>query len=165
MDHLTFAQLLGNYGEFAGAIGVVVTLIYVAVQMRHNAAATRAATAQGLADSINEINLLLANDAELARIYRVGKFESWDALTEDEKFRWSYVATAGCRSFEAVFTNNRLQQADKQTVSMVKQLLKTHFKSPAWRTWWAEVSKTQPFTKEFTEFVKDECLSDAPTNN
>ena len=36
MDHLTFAQLLGNYGEFVGAIAVVATLGYLAVQVRQN---------------------------------------------------------------------------------------------------------------------------------
>ena len=36
MDHLTFAQLLGNYGEFVGAIAVVMTLGYLAVQIRQN---------------------------------------------------------------------------------------------------------------------------------
>ena len=34
MDHQTFAQLLGNYGEFVGAIAVVGTLIYFGVQLR-----------------------------------------------------------------------------------------------------------------------------------
>jgi hypothetical protein len=36
MDHLTFAQLLGNYGEFVGAIAVVATLGYLATQVRHS---------------------------------------------------------------------------------------------------------------------------------
>ena len=34
MDHQTFAQLLGNYGEFVGAIAVVATLVYLARQVR-----------------------------------------------------------------------------------------------------------------------------------
>ena len=29
MDHQAIAQLLGNYGEFVGAIAVVITLIYL----------------------------------------------------------------------------------------------------------------------------------------
>ena len=33
MDHQAFAQLLGNYGEFVGAIAVVVTLGYLAAQI------------------------------------------------------------------------------------------------------------------------------------
>ena len=36
MDHLAFAQLLGSYGEFIGAIEVVATLGCVAVQLRQN---------------------------------------------------------------------------------------------------------------------------------
>jgi hypothetical protein len=34
MDHQALAQLLGNYGELVGAIGVVITLGYLAVQIR-----------------------------------------------------------------------------------------------------------------------------------
>jgi hypothetical protein len=44
MDHQTFAQLLGNYGEFVGAIAVVITLIYLAIQVRHSKEATEANT-------------------------------------------------------------------------------------------------------------------------
>jgi hypothetical protein len=36
MDHQVFAQLLGNYGEFVGAIAVVATLAYLAVQVRQS---------------------------------------------------------------------------------------------------------------------------------
>lgn len=44
MDHLTFAQLLGNYGEFVGAIAVVATLFYLTVQVKHSKSATEANT-------------------------------------------------------------------------------------------------------------------------
>ena len=36
MDHQMFAQLLGNYGEFVGAVAIVVTLVYLAVQVRQS---------------------------------------------------------------------------------------------------------------------------------
>ena len=44
MDHQAFAQLLGNYGEFVGAIAVVVTLAYLAVQVKHSKEAVTANT-------------------------------------------------------------------------------------------------------------------------
>ncbi len=44
MEHQAFAQMLGNYEEFIGAIGVVVTLGYLAIQIRQNTGATRAAS-------------------------------------------------------------------------------------------------------------------------
>ncbi len=34
---MEITQILGNLGEFVGAIGVVATLIYVAIQVRHSA--------------------------------------------------------------------------------------------------------------------------------
>ena len=37
------AQLLGNFGEFVGAIAVVATLAYLSVQVRHSTSATQAA--------------------------------------------------------------------------------------------------------------------------
>ena len=43
MDHQESAQLLGNYGEFVGAIAAVITLGYVAIQTRQNSGVTRAA--------------------------------------------------------------------------------------------------------------------------
>ena len=36
MDHQELAQLLGNYGEFVGAITVVATLIFVGIQVRQS---------------------------------------------------------------------------------------------------------------------------------
>ncbi len=44
MDHQAVAQLLGNYGEFVGAIAVVITLAYLAVQVKHSKEATEAST-------------------------------------------------------------------------------------------------------------------------
>ena len=40
MTHQEFAALLGNYGEFIGALAVVATLAYLAVQVRHSRQAT-----------------------------------------------------------------------------------------------------------------------------
>ena len=36
MTLMETAQLLGNFGEFVGAIAVVATLVYLIVQVRHS---------------------------------------------------------------------------------------------------------------------------------
>ena len=48
MNHQAFAQLLGNYGEFVGAIAVVATLIYLATQIRQNNELLRSGSRQTL---------------------------------------------------------------------------------------------------------------------
>lgn len=44
MDFVTTTQVLGNLGEFVGAVAVVVTLFYLAVQVRQSKHATEANT-------------------------------------------------------------------------------------------------------------------------
>lgn len=58
MNLMDMSQMLGNFGEFFGAIAVVATLFYLAVQVRHgrdateaNTRETRAATTQATLDS------------------------------------------------------------------------------------------------------------------
>ena len=41
MDLMSTAQLLGNFGEFFGAIAVVATLVYLAFQIRQNTLALK----------------------------------------------------------------------------------------------------------------------------
>ncbi len=59
---------LGNIGEFVGAVGVVVTLVYLAVQIRRNTISVRASTFQEAVRDVATLSDLLATDAELARI-------------------------------------------------------------------------------------------------
>jgi hypothetical protein len=44
MDLMDIAQLLGNFGEFVGAIAVVATLAYLAVQIRQNTQSVKSST-------------------------------------------------------------------------------------------------------------------------
>ncbi|MEJ2090357.1 MAG: hypothetical protein P8Y69_18235, partial [Gammaproteobacteria bacterium] len=56
MDHQVIAQILGNYGEFVGAVGVVVTLGYLSVQIRQNTKTGRAQSRQILLDQWSSSN-------------------------------------------------------------------------------------------------------------
>jgi len=60
MDHQAFAQLLGNYGEFVGAIAVVATLGYLAVQIRQSTATAQATATHSFFDTINKVHEQLA---------------------------------------------------------------------------------------------------------
>jgi hypothetical protein len=56
VDHQSFVQLLGNYGEFVGAIAVVVTLGYLAVQIRLKHRESRQKEKQCAAQSLETEN-------------------------------------------------------------------------------------------------------------
>ena len=60
-------QDLGNIGEFVGAIGVIASLVYLAIQIRQNTRTLRAATYESLAQATATSNALLITDPEIAR--------------------------------------------------------------------------------------------------
>jgi hypothetical protein len=44
MDIMSTAQLLGNFGEFVGPIAILVTLVYLGIQVRKSQIAAKADT-------------------------------------------------------------------------------------------------------------------------
>ena len=69
-------QDLGSLGEFIGAIAVVISLIYLAAQIRQNTRALHSSSYAQSAEQLWLVNLAVAQDRDLARIwaeYAAGK--------------------------------------------------------------------------------------------
>jgi hypothetical protein len=81
---------LANLGQVIGALAVVISLIYVAYQIRQNTNAVRSATAQAVHEHFSIWPNLVAADAELAQIAANG-LRNYASLSEHEKVR--FVAT------------------------------------------------------------------------
>jgi hypothetical protein len=98
MDFMSAAQLLGNIGEFVGAILLFVSLIYIGVQIRQNTRATAAEVYQSRALGAQDYFLHQAADPELAdiflRIEQEGADEI-DKLTDNQRRRYTAWHLAG----------------------------------------------------------------------
>ena len=97
MSILEISEILGNLGEFVGAIGVVVTLVYLAYQIRQNTrqleqnvtiAKATAVNASTIAQS--DIRRSVYETEEMSEIFRKGLEEPKD-LSESELFRFRLV--------------------------------------------------------------------------
>jgi hypothetical protein len=78
---------LANIGQVIGAIAVVISLIYVALQIRQNTNAVRSATAQSVHEHFVNWYHLIAADAELSRIAANG-LRDYQSLSENERTRF-----------------------------------------------------------------------------
>jgi len=56
---------VGAIGEILGAAGVIVTLAYLAIQIKHNSKVTKMSTAQQMADKWVSINLQMMQNSEV----------------------------------------------------------------------------------------------------
>jgi hypothetical protein len=63
---------VGALAELAGALGVIVTLGYLAVQIRQNSKLLSASVADSSRDAYNELGRILGTSADAARVYTAG---------------------------------------------------------------------------------------------
>jgi len=78
---------LAAWGEFLGGIAVVVSLIYLASQIRQNSKLLRTSTASATNDSVSSIFTLMVPDPEVARIFWWGSANR-DALASTDRQRF-----------------------------------------------------------------------------
>jgi len=78
---------LANLGQIIGAVAVVISLFYVASQIRQNTNAVRSATAQAVHEHFAKWYHLVAADDELAQIVANG-LRDYGSLSEKERVRF-----------------------------------------------------------------------------
>ena len=144
MDHQAFAQLLGNYGEFVGAIAVVATLAYLAVQVRHSRAATEANTKQLESATLREMAgrmenrlLLLATDSDFAdRVFRLNLEP--ESLSSLDQFQLFWYVTSWIGDYEEAYRQHAIgsipESALTQRTVNMQNLLDSEVAQRAWST-------------------------------
>jgi hypothetical protein len=75
---------LGAIGEFVGAIAVVVTLIYLAIQLRQNSKTVQVSMIQAMERGVSDVLGQWSRDPETIALMRRARV-SFDGLSENEK--------------------------------------------------------------------------------
>lgn len=150
---------LGNIGEFVGAMGVVVSLVYLAIQIRHNTRAVRASSFHGVTNSFNLLNAAIAGDESLARIVRIGS-KGLSDLTEDERIRFGFFLLGVFRVFETLYYQRSHGTGDPALWTAETGTMVALLGDPGVREWWT--SNPLSLTPEFRRFVEVEILTRVP---
>ena len=151
-------EALGNLGDFIGGIAVLLTLVYLAVQVRNNSQLVRqnsdllrARTFRESQTAHSEATSLLANNRELADIYHRGTNDP-TSLTpvERERFAWFYAMFLA--NFQASYYQMERGLLDPELWESEIQNLKTMLANPGGANVWAGAA---PFyNKRFREYVQ-----------
>ena len=141
---------LGNLGEFVGAIAVVVTLGYLAVQIRQNSRLLRATISQTAAQSALEFNTALVSDRELLRVFTAGRRDLSDLNAEDRD-AFTTILIALFYSYEAGFYHHQDGVLHLEMWEGRQEMLRRLLQEEGTGEWW-EKSKWI-FGAQFREFV------------
>ncbi len=88
--------------EWVGGIAVIASLLLVAFEIRQNTNAISAQAVYDLNESAKEMLLILATDAELARLMHLGGSDP-DALDSDEWYRFRMYVWANLNMYESAW--------------------------------------------------------------
>jgi len=138
MDHQEFAQLLGNYGEFFGAIAVVATLGYLAIQIRQNTNSMHAAAYNTWAENLGKVQDLASGDERLGRILNRA-WSSEELLGGLDEDTWMAFAIWHQRYFytvEAHWQMHRLGSLDQYIMDLEMDRVRSFLSIPVVRQFW-----------------------------
>jgi hypothetical protein len=125
MDIQGIAQLLGNFGEFFGAIAVVATLAYLAVQIRQNTNALRSASYEHwneVSNSFYDFATLHADE-----ISEIEQHESIDALSRSQLLLLMGLASRAILQGETAFLQYQAGTLDEEVFEARMRSLETFF--------------------------------------
>jgi hypothetical protein len=155
MTLMEIAQLLGNFGEFFGAIAVVFSLVFVAMSVRQNTHALELNTLHDVKDAIREVNLIWAENGDLAEIIFEG-FKDPQSLSGAKRVRF-YTAL---HNLFLGYENLYHQKADGALASKHWSGMAQHMIDamtvPGMLSWWED--RKQWFTDDFQNFIDNEVI-------
>ena len=80
-------EAIGAVGELVGALAVLVTLVYLSMQIRQNTKSVQAAAVDSANSQVSKIREVIFADADVANMYRRGT-EDPASLSEDDTIRY-----------------------------------------------------------------------------
>ena len=113
MDQQALAAMLGSYGEFFGAIAVVVTLGYLAFQVRQNTRSSYVTRASAVTSRLEEIQKAIICDSDLSALLARCRDPELNGLTPTDEERLQGIADLYCKLFGSVQTaHSHLEMTD-----------------------------------------------------
>lgn len=147
---LTFDQL-GNIGEFLGGIAVLVTLIFLALQIRKQVIEARLNATRELARGLIVQMNSLADDGELCSIYLRG-IRDYDGLPYADRIRLSMHLHSTFRIYEQAFLHVSRTNVDESYFTSSEKTKFELLSFPGVQRWWERSNSL--FESEFVAHVE-----------
>lgn len=134
----------------SAAISVILTVVYLAIQIRQNTRATHSQTYQLATSALAEMAGIIGSSNDLARIFRIGMIDP-SKLDEDEYSQFGYLGISLFRRFENVFFQYQSAMIDEDFWTGHRDNILWFFHRPGMQVWWKD--RKFAFSKSFREFL------------
>jgi hypothetical protein len=148
-------QTLANVGEFLGGLGVIVSLIYLAVQIRGNTSSQQSETYARSLERMAYMQEFMAKDHALTKMFNEGLIDP-SQLTITQKIQFAWVLTEMFGNLEFMFFQSEQRNIPAELWDRWEETMKWWLTFPGVVAWWK--GKPTPFTPAFMSCV-EECIA------
>ena len=129
-------EAIGAVGELVGAAGVVVSLAYLAFQIRNNTRQARGSMYDSIVSSLATFDRPLASDPQLARIFEEA-IDDWAGVDGVGRARVMHLLSTLFKQFENVHYQYRQGTLEAELWLGWRQLMLSYFSRPGIQAWWS----------------------------
>jgi hypothetical protein len=138
--------------QLVGSIAVVVSVLYLAVQLRSSTRVAKVAAMDAAAAALRDVTKPFMENAELARLWRIG-LENLDALSAEDQARFFHAAHQFLKAMETIHYHYVYGMLDPQLWSGWRELLHHYVESPGIKHY---ISRRGPVLSErFLRFISE----------
>ena len=130
---------LGNIGDFVGGIAVLITLVYLATQVRQHTAALRTASRQGLSAGYRSHNDRLL-DPQVSEVYALG-LRDYPDLPPAQKRTFTHTINDHALFLQTAFALYESGSLGIENYSPYQTWFACQVATPGGSAWWSEVHR------------------------
>jgi hypothetical protein len=143
---------LGNLGDFLGGIAVIVTLIYLARQIRESTKVARLQTIQTIKSDALQLRIAGIQNPEIS-VIMAKSIEDSSSLTTAERIRFNLLCAGVFENFDQSYQAAAMGLIDDFGN---EHLLRSYLSQEAVRQWWSEARDL--FHPDFVSHVEKDVL-------
>ncbi len=147
MDWDTIERVSG----LLATIAVVVSVVYLAAEIRQGTRATHSQTYQAATLSLAEMAGIVAGNRDLSRIYAEGQHDP-DSLTKEEYYQFVYLGLSRFRRYENIYFQYENGLIGEEFWQGHRENLVYFFHQPGFQKFWSE--RRLGFSRGMREFLE-----------
>ena len=152
-------EAIGAVGEVVGGVAVIVSLLYLAIQIRQNSRMLKATALSATTEAYLSFNTLLASDPAAARVFQVG-LEDFASLPEAEQRQFLNLLRTVFISHQHVYQQYENGLLDDEMWAQFLRASTGLLALPHVAAWWEDRKST--YTPQFVQALAQAPQGSAP---
>ena len=145
-------EAISAVSQLVGSLAVVISVLYLAVQLRSSTRVARVAAQDAAAAALRDVTKPFMENAELGRVWRTG-LENLEALSPEDQARFFHAAYQFMKALETIHYHYVYGLLDAQLWEGWRELLQHYVATPGFHYYLTQ--RGPVFSQRFRTFIAE----------